>query len=89
MFYFELSHGHADPIFLSHFFFLVESNGLRANDHSAIAEQGGRRDPCLGNDRSGTLASFVAPHNFLDLFSAESRRQAMNLELRRLRRGFS
>jgi len=47
---------------------------LRSAEQS---EQRRRRDPGLGCDGPGALATFVAPRNFFDLSSSQARRQAM------------
>ena len=92
VFVFQLCHGHPCLVVPGHQLLLVRGDDLAANNDVPLAkepEESRRSDAEFSSECSGAFASFVALHDITDLFRAESRRQAMDLELGRLRKGNS
>jgi hypothetical protein len=63
---------------------LFWGNGLPTNDHVSLAKKSDESGWCnteFRGERSGASACFVAPDNIFNLFSAEPRRESMDMEL--------
>lgn len=80
----QLGHRGSGLAFLRHLHRLFSRDGALTNDHTTLPkqpDQGGGGDVVVGGDGGYAVALFVAADDRIELLRAQTRREAMRLEL--------